>query len=1167
MEPEGRRGQEAAVFVPTTSLMLPNSSQKLVIVPEVSHEDSYNSSETPKTKAAITPLRPAATSYQNTTTSSCYYDGSSTSSDEDIRNMRLDDDILREEIEDSLSSSRNHNILHSDSAINIPSPTVSPIKPAPKVREAPPTHKSNATKIDEMNQKALSLVKREEYEDAIALFHKVLELSIQTYGVVHASTAAAYHNLGTVHAKRAHKFATVMPDSLQQRHCRKLALENFQAAARTARDALHPNHPNVAVSLVRVGFLLLQSRQYSNAITTFQEALRIRLAAFGPSHGLVANLYNNLGVCSMHMGKFEEGQTYLENALLIQRDIVNQDQQQPLHSNSNNQARVVHQLELADTLFNVGGLCLEWIRRQGPDARRAKQAEDAFAEALEIRKKVLLPDDPTIAQVQGLFEMTRAMPRPRVTAHRSRPQPVKGGTPSSSRGMAKSISKIPPPITTASMITPATTTTTTATTATTLSSFSTSPPPQISNAKNLGKPSKAVVTPETMKPGQDGSIFRAPPATTASSMASPPSFTSSKRRRAVDKPPPLLHITVSREEVDDDDENHKIPRRNKNMSREEHESISPRIFMAPHKIKMTAGRQKGLDGSNDAIMDEVDVSSSFQVDVSSEAHNLTLDQKQRTPTYSYDVEENCLINDLGVDCDLGRIHYPHVWNKAGIIQPDHQQAGGRSGDSVCSRDIMVAQPFYHQYRGSSGAPARNGRTKSKEMSAGNLLSSSMSSERLGGEILNVSTGNKDRDDVLLRAKAILRAHGNLNDEGHEDDTDEEIHDAYDGNRREHADDLPPNFDHDSVLEESIAPLGGNWDNRHSSKRGNVAKTLADMLRDPMNNVRGIHEEGSRQMKKGNYIDAQNLFEVVLQCQQRRHGPLHPDVAAALHNVGIALLRVQNYTEALKVFEEAARVRKGSLGKEHPLVAVSLVKVGITLLLLRRFDEALWSFREALSVRKHALGALHPSTARIYNNIGCVYVEFNEFREARRAFEAALDTQRNALCYDPDSGPLMFGTATTLCNLGYLYRYRDMHAKAAAVLKEAVELQERVLGRSHATVLSTLDSLADSCANSGNSNDALMYYDEIAKRLFREGGKSSKNRRAEAVLLYKISRVHRHRNDLASQLESLKWALQSVRGSTETDKIQGNSLDTLERRILYDIRACREQFERQGKKWT
>ena len=83
-----------------------------------------------------------------------------------------------------------------------------------------------------------------------------------------------------------------------------------------------------------------------------------------------------------------------------------------------------------------------------------------------------------------------------------------------------------------------------------------------------------------------------------------------------------------------------------------------------------------------------------------------------------------------------------------------------------------------------------------------------------------------------------------------------------------------------------------------------------------------------------------------------------------------------------------------------------------------------------------------------------------FHEARRAFEAALDVQRNALSYNQDNGPLMFGTATTLCNLGYLYRYRDMHGKAALVLKEASVLQEAVLGKSHATVLLTMDNLAN-----------------------------------------------------------------------------------------------------------
>jgi tetratricopeptide (TPR) repeat protein len=237
-------------------------------------------------------------------------------------------------------------------------------------------------------------------------------------------------------------------------------------------------------------------------------------------------------------------------------------------------------------------------------------------------------------------------------------------------------------------------------------------------------------------------------------------------------------------------------------------------------------------------------------------------------------------------------------------------------------------------------------------------------------------------------------------------------------------------------------------------------------------------------------------------------------------------------------------------------------------LLHRFDDALWSFREALAVRQHALGPLHPSTARIYNNIGCVYVEFNEFKEARRAFEAALDVQRNALCTNPENGPLMFGTATTLCNLGYLYRYRDMHAKAAAVLQEAVELQESVLGPSHATVLSTLDNLADSCANCGNATEALKHYSVVLNRFrgnrTRQTGNNKSNLlRAEAVLLYKMSRVYRKQNERNEQLNMLKLALQAIRQYAASSN---GHTDTLERRIHYDIRACREQCEKDELKW-
>ena len=229
--------------------------------------------------------------------------------------------------------------------------------------------------LEELNQAAMEHVQKGEYDAALAMFGQVLRMHRTLHGEQHPSTASAHHNLGTVYAKRA----SVLPaDSLEQRTARALALESFQAAARSARDSLGPNHPNVAVSLVRIGFLLLQSKQYKNAIVTFLEALRIRKAHFGDKHALVANLHNNLGVCYMHLNDFEHGKGQLEQALQVQRYVV--EQADP----NNSEDLWVHYLELADTLFNIGGLCLEWIRRQGPDSRRADDAEDAFAEALEV---------------------------------------------------------------------------------------------------------------------------------------------------------------------------------------------------------------------------------------------------------------------------------------------------------------------------------------------------------------------------------------------------------------------------------------------------------------------------------------------------------------------------------------------------------------------------------------------------------------------------------------------------------------------------------------------------------------------------------------------------------------------------------------------------------------
>ena len=83
--------------------------------------------------------------------------------------------------------------------------------------------------------------------------------------------------------------------------------------------------------------------------------------------------------------------------------------------------------------------------------------------------------------------------------------------------------------------------------------------------------------------------------------------------------------------------------------------------------------------------------------------------------------------------------------------------------------------------------------------------------------------------------------------------------------------------------------------------------------------------------------------------------------------------------------------------------------------------------------------------------------------------------------------LLLGATTTLCNLGYLYTHRGVHGKAAAlVLEEALSLQEKVFldDPCHPTLLSILDSLADSHGKNGDNVNAVKRYKDIIGRLTR-----------------------------------------------------------------------------------
>jgi tetratricopeptide (TPR) repeat protein len=734
---------------------------------------------------------------------------------------------------------------------------------------------------------AMEHVTRGEYDMALQAFSQVLTVYLEKYGRAHPLTASAYHNLGTVHSKRA---SLLLDHTLHQRHCREQALLCFQAAARSARDApeLGPSHPNVAVSLVRIGFLLLQSRQYQNAVITFQEALRIRLEHYGATHALVANLYNNLGVCHMHLQEFVVGRRYLQQALDIQKDLLSQDE----FSNA-------ALLELADTLCNIGGLCLEWIRQQGPDARHALDAESAFLEALEVRTKVLGENHPLTNQVRSLHDMVRSIPLPKLSDKtmgnstgnlspaRSSRSPMATGmrSPPSSPGRPYATASTPAVSPPRPIISPS----------------SSSHTPKAMNMPTLDQPARSRSGDNAMKPRslepqpqQQRAITFNTPDTPSRRKEDPPAFEYHRDILRAPSPP----VETDKDAVNDTDT----------------------------RLTFDRSAHSELGSTFSSLFSDVDLNT-FEA-----------------------TEENFVLN-------------PH------------------------DDDDRVTVISYAQSTVSWSSATR------KE------------TERLA---------------YLMQAKAILDAHRE-----HMDSPQVSL------SKQKSSSQSVVSREQQEALEDGLAPLGGTW------PEVTISRMTPEVLQNPERHLKSIHASAVNFFKRGRYSEALHLLQIIVEVQRKKNGPVHEDVGAALHNVGIAELRLGENYKALQAFEEAVRVRKGSLGRDHPQVAVSLVKVGITLMLLKRLEDSLWIFREALTVRKHCLGPLHPSTARIYNNIGCVHVEFNESKEAKRAFEAALDIQRNALVNDPNSGPILFGAATTLQNLAYLYRKNQMYEKEAVVLRESL----------------------------------------------------------------------------------------------------------------------------------
>ena len=259
-------------------------------------------------------------------------------------------------------------------------------------------HNVHDINVDHLSKKISAHIANGEYEDALESMGQMMKLHTDEYGEMHPLVASCYHNIGIVHAKRANSESS----KVESEKFSGFALESFRSAALIARRSVGKYHPNVAVSLARTGLIYLKKSMYEEADVTFEECLLIRKRAFGKKHPLVAKVYNNLGVAKLHRGNYEGGLKSFESAAHIQKYVLRKMKADDLEHSYN------LQLELTDTLCNVGSMCLDLVEKRKFDDDKLtmsvlrQRAIDVFGEVIKIRTQWLGVDHNLVQEAKQL---------------------------------------------------------------------------------------------------------------------------------------------------------------------------------------------------------------------------------------------------------------------------------------------------------------------------------------------------------------------------------------------------------------------------------------------------------------------------------------------------------------------------------------------------------------------------------------------------------------------------------------------------------------------------------------------------------------------------------------------------------------------------------------------
>lgn len=210
------------------------------------------------------------------------------------------------------------------------------------------------------------LGRRGAYIEAAALYHQALAIRRKVLGEGHDATIRSYRDI-----------AIALYDQKRYRES-----ENLFRSVLAKQEKVLPGHPTLANTVRDLGRAICAQGRYGEAEPLLRQAAALRRKASGEMHPAVAQADVALARCLMADGKAAEADGLFRGAITRLRQTVDPTS-----------------LDLSAALEGSGELLL----RSGDRAT----AEPLLREALEIRKKEMVPGASRIAETARLWEQSR----------------------------------------------------------------------------------------------------------------------------------------------------------------------------------------------------------------------------------------------------------------------------------------------------------------------------------------------------------------------------------------------------------------------------------------------------------------------------------------------------------------------------------------------------------------------------------------------------------------------------------------------------------------------------------------------------------------------------------------------------------------------------------------